>query len=832
MKKGRQILYPIYNSRKIQNSEHIVMNTLRNPSFGWESLQDVYYRNRELCQLSWPNNMSQYKYSLSITVFAVEVPETNKLDVYNYLGKLLASIEINTHPDDTLLKFQFDPKNEDLLLVTKNCIRRIYNWSPLQFQNTYLPENTQDTIWDFKDNILILQTTQDLYYYDNADASIQPLFKNEETFTLLTRQHWDCNDKEVVLLDLNHVFHFDIPSREMSKSIPDSQWHSVSLSSHGFTCLYNSKFNRLVIYKHPSANNFLLDVTPDSHPDSINWCGNDTIACLFAADGEVKLFGPRGSYVTFWYPNDIFELHTEMDGVKIATLQSIHFISKVQDCTANIFRIGSTESGAILLDSIELLSNHAPRAIENLKIINLEKAVSQCIDAASEEFDPQWQKKLLSAASFGKDSLPYKLFDPRKFVETCDLLRVLNVLKSLGIFVTATQFKKLTLNGIINRLLKANNFYDCFQICQFLNTQEKIPTIIATWASTKIQLSPDMEDDELFKLIEEQCSKQRLPLPMAQIGQTAFFEGRFNLARKLILKEPLSYVKLPMLLELDDNQIALKEAQKTGIPELTLSVLLKLENTLTVAQFTKLLILIMQDDQLFNYYSRDNYEFLYDFYRQTDKYVDLAHLVLRQGKKNNNIRSFLPQVEELYSRVLDDPLIKDDKDMLNRQAKLYQFQEDFSAQYQVELVGLTMDETLAKLISTQQHKQVTKILKTFKISDKKYYHIKCKTLAKEGKFDELYNFAQERKSPIGYLPFYNYLMKEKHKREAIVYISMLSGVPYSKRLQMHLKCGSFYDAIQLATKEKDIQSLKKIYNLIPSNEPQLKTLVTENMSKL
>lgn len=47
-----------------------------------------------------------------------------------------------------------------------------------------------------------------------------------------------------------------------------------------------------------------------------------------------------------------------------------------------------------------------------------------------------------------------------------------------------------------------------------------------------------------------------------------------------------------------------------------------------------------------------------------------------------------------------------------------------------------------------------------------------------------------------------------------------------------MECRGFRDAIQLAGKEKDIPGLKEIYNIIPPNEPELKALANETMSRI
>lgn len=223
-------------------------------------------------------------------------------------------------------------------------------------------------------------------------------------------------------------------------------------------------------------------------------------------------------------------LRTEPDGLKVVTNDKVNFISKVQQQTANIFLMGSTEASSILLDSVNLLSSQAPRAVENLKIINLDQGVAECLEAALEELEPYWQKKLLSAAAFGKSSLTNQS-SSNEFVRTCETLRVLNTLTEKGIVITAKQFLHIGLDAILLRLMKTGDFYECTQICSLLKERGKIPAIFEAWANAKISLSSDLDDESLFQIITKLADRQPVNVPMAEIGLAAFAEGRVNLAR-------------------------------------------------------------------------------------------------------------------------------------------------------------------------------------------------------------------------------------------------------------------------------------------------------------
>ncbi|SCU95324.1 LANO_0E10022g1_1 [Lachancea nothofagi CBS 11611] len=798
--------------------------SLKNPSLGWEKLQDVFYRDRELCQLSVPSEAG-FKFSVTTTLLAVE--SDNSIEICHYRGQCVAKIDLTSLPSE-VVGYEFDKEDEGSLIIAMADRLRIYhNWRPVLFKDYFLPDAVDDTIWSFKNRVAVMLSSQDVYHFDGN--SLVRICENNERFALLTKKHWHCNKDVLVLLDVKHVFHLYIESGILSEEASNEIWHSVVVSPQGLVCLYNAKTYDLKIYKNGDVR--LMEINLDSHAKDIAWCGDDTIACLFNNE-EIKLFGPDSCSITFWFPEEIITLNTEIDGLKVVTNDKIWLISRVGRHTTDVFLMGSTEPSSILLDSVNFLSTQAPRAVENLKIINLDQGVAGCLDAALDELVPYWQKKLLSAAVFGKSSLPRESQNSKRFVDTCDKLRVLNMLTEKGIILTARHLEYFGLDKLISRLMKTGDFYECILVCKFLKVRGKIPKIFAAWANAKIVSSSEIDDDEIFKAIAKLAQSITVKVPMAEVGLTAFNEGRPRMAKDLIIMERMPAMELSALLELDEHELALKEGNKLGIPEMTLSVLLKLREQLNTAQFTKIIMLTMRDDQLFTYYSRHDGTFLFDFYRQTDQLAELAYHLWSEGLKDGTSGEFLPQVKELYSRLTHDSLIRNDQGTLERQVQLLEFQKSLAQVQQINVVNATLDDTIRILIVNRLDKQLVVFLRKFKVPDQKYYHIKCKALAREQRFDDLYKFAQERKSPIGYMPFYKSLLQQKRKKEASVYVQMISGISYEKRFEMYLQCGSYFDAIQLASKEKDVPNLKRIYKQIPPNEAQLRTLVNETVNKL
>lgn len=794
----------------------------RNPSLNWEKLQDVFYRNREIYDLKWPQS-SNYEGAFATNTIGIQ--SINHIHAYSYSGECLKSIRKDQFGD--IIKIDFD-EHEQLIVVTSRSLHIIKAFTPLKLKTINLDDSVNDTIWDYRKGYVILKNSQDIYSIQRSSFDL--VFKNDGTFTLLTRLHWDCNSSKIILLDVNHLFEFNTTKKSLTKIKSNSQWHRVIISSDNFVCLFNAKFNKLQIFRNIST--VLLEHELDSLPIQIKWCGNDCIACSF--EDEIRLFGPDGSYITFWYSDQILDIHSEIDVLKVFTYNKVYIISRVQQCTSNVFRVGSTESAAILLDSLDLLEDHAPKAIENLRNIDLKKAVLDCINSATDEIDVILQKRLLKAASFGKATFSSGDFAPDTFVDACSLIKILNVLRGQGFYLTVEQYQRITMKGIISMLLIRHKYYECFEICKLINDFSDYPRIFSAWAIAKITLSPDLDDNELLTIIENQKRglKNSEQISMVNIAHTAYLEGRFHLARDLTLLETRPELKMMELLELDDDNLALSEALKTEEPDLIVSLLLKCRSKLSRAQFIKLLILGMTDNQVYSYFQYSNDEFLYDFYRQTDNYVDLAHLIVRQSRQQGTIKPFLQQIHDLYGRQQNNNYFKKEVDLFHRQEELWKYQDNLSDNYNRNFTDITLESTLIMLIEMQHDKQVTDFVKRFKVSEKRLYHCKCKVLVDNKRFDELHQFANEKKSPIGYLPFYKYLIKMGYETEASLYVGMMSGISYEQKKDMYLKCKNYQEAIRLAERERDIESLQDIYKLIPADKVQLRSLIDEIFSRL
>jgi hypothetical protein len=197
------------------------------------------------------------------------------------------------------------------------------------------------------------------------------------------------------------------------------------------------------------------------------------------------MVGPYGDWLRFPYEGtENLYLIPEIDSCRVITDSAVEILQRVPPATAQLLRIGSIETAAMLVDAADAFHSGSPASDETARAIVqtglLTEAIETCIDAATREFDIGTQKRLLRAASFGMH-FSYKtaadgstsimggpmagtdLVDSRlrpsptalKFVAASRKLRLLNALRNpkVGFLATSAQYDAMTPTGVVARLI-------------------------------------------------------------------------------------------------------------------------------------------------------------------------------------------------------------------------------------------------------------------------------------------------------------------------------------------------------------------------------------------
>ncbi|GLB42050.1 putative vps16, C-terminal region [Lyophyllum shimeji] len=562
----------------------------------------------------------------------------------------------------------------------------------------------------------------------------------------------------------------------------------------------------------------------------VEWCGNDAI--LVTWDSLVLLVGPYGETLTFAHSGPTFAV-TEPDGVRIMGPEVCDMIQKVPASSLSIFRPGSTSPSAILYDAWESFTQRMPKADESIRSIRpeLAAAVDECIDAAGREWEPYWQRRLLNAAKFGRGFLD--LHNPTDFVNMGQTLKVLNAVRyyEIGIPLTYAQYMYGSPSQLVKRLTSRNMHLLALRISAFLGL--KPDPVLKHWASAKILRSKpsttgsgkDAEltgDEEVCKVIVQKFEELGgADVSYADIAKRAWEVGRSGLATKLLEYEPRASDQVPLLLTMQEDQLALEKAVDSGDTDLVYHVLLHLHKRLTLGDFFRLIESggpkLVAASRLLEVYAREqNRDMLRDFYYSDDRRVESAVLSLDEASRSMDPGAKLAAVKAAQKFFSDDKDRAFEAKMMDESTHLLTLQQQLEkeADGKVEFFGKSVNETINLCLLNGMSKRADKIKSEFKVSDKRFWYLKLHALTALRDFEALEAFSKSKRSPIGYEAFVRHLVEKGHSKEAVRYVAKCDG---PKRAELYVLCGEWRMAGAVCKERGDKKGLEDLRKKSPNS---------------
>jgi hypothetical protein len=800
-----------------------------NPTLLWERLQDKFYRNFEGYPMQWDiSKLEDYivasapcggaiavcRNESKISLFRGPESSLTSILLYSGAGKLLRKIPWDNGP----IKGLGWSEREHLIAVSENGTARYYYDFQGNFQQFSLGKMAE------ANHVVECRFYGQGFVARLANDRFVSITRYDEPHSRLLTDNPEIPQHGIL------CWHIIAPQPDAGRSLevlvgtsralivlnPDIQQRELENGSHKVIGLAVSPNGEFIAYYTENgilgvmSGDFLTKLSEfnaksaAANPKQIEWCGNDAVALVY--DDEITLVGPWGGSLNLFF-NDTVVVVPEMDGMRTLTSEKHDFFTKVPEKVVDIFRLGSTTPAAILRDCIEQFDRKSPKADENLLIISdrLPQAVDICVDAASLEFEPLWQKKLLRAASFGKSAID--LYNSDRYLQVSKYLRVLNSVRlfDVGILGSYTQLIHLGPQHLIDRLLLRRMHHLAKESAEFLG----LPTekIYVDWARTKVRVSQD-DDEVLCKEIIARLSNVA-GISYEEIAKAAFEEGRTDLAVVLTDREPRPDKQVPLLLEMQQDELALKEAIRSGDTDLVYYVLLTLCRKLPLATFFRLIndkpmatacfeqICLLQDHEL-----------LKNFYYQDDRRLESAFLKYNQALAEEDIGAMLGDLQEtrkLFQEIKDRSF---ESRAIEEQAKLLSLQQQLEKDYDQPFIGFTITETISGLLKIAQNSRATKVKDEFKVPDKRFWWIKLQALASRRDWDSLHKFATSKKSPIGYEPFYDECLKAGSNRNAALYVSLCANLTYKQRIHMYVEVDDIRRAAEEAFKAKDVDILE------------------------
>ncbi|CAE6405530.1 unnamed protein product [Rhizoctonia solani] len=831
------------------------MANILNPTTTWEPVQDgeVFYSTREVYQMMWQLNdltdfiiagaryggpLAMIRDTSKLVALGRHTMAKPQIIIYSSAGSL-----INTIPWDqgkiVSLGWTHD---ERLVALNEEGAYRIHDLSGTYTQHSLGTDAADIGILDARihEHGLVALTNQLTFLEVRSWSGTKPvalalpdppLDGAPHAWSIIPPDAAISKHIEVLVASGNTILSVDalecvdqrVGRGPFFAIAPSPNGKSISLlTSAGLVWVVSADFTKSYAEYDSSQDSPAL-------PRQVVWCGNDAVVLSYAS-GQLVILGPFGDTIKHYYPGAPHVVG-EVDGARVVCIDRCDWIQKVPQSSMNALGPTSTHPAALLLHAAEQFSQRVPSAHDSVRAIRpeLAGAVDVLVDAAGREWDGVWQRKLMSAAAFGRGFLD--MCDPTDFVAMSKTLKVLNAARyyEIGIPITYAQYQHTSATHLISRLTARNEHLLALRIAEFLGRPPD--TVLKHWACAKIAKSgkikaedPDAPADKADADVCRAIVAKFRATPgasFADIAKRAWELGRGRLATMLLDHEPRPGEQVPLLLQMKEERLALIKAVDSGDTDLVYLVLLQLKKQSTLGDFFRLLEEGGKQYgpavRLLEVYAREqDRELLRDFYYQDDKRVASALLALddaRTAKVADNrielVRAAAKFFGEDRERGWEAKAMDDSVRLLTFQQQL---EKDLEGR--VEVVGLSVNATIRVCLLNGQPKKAEKVRGDWKVPDKRFWYVKLYALTELRDWDGLEQLAKSRRSPIGYEPFVTHLVAQGHLKQAASYVPRCDA---PKRAELYVKCGEWRSAGEECKTRGDKAKLEEIRKRAPNN---------------
>ncbi|GBP47948.1 Vacuolar protein sorting-associated protein 16 homolog [Eumeta japonica] len=532
-------------------------------------------------------------------------------------------------------------------------------------------------------------------------------------------------------------------------------------------------------------------------PKELVWC--DYRAVIGHWDNTMSIYGFNGQSVTYPYDGP-FHIISEMDCVRVVSETTHELIQKVPTVIENIFRINSTAPESYLVEASKQFQRRCHRADEYIRLVkpNLQKAVQNCIEAATFEFDPDIQKTLIRAAQFGKSFIIDPILTDH-YVTICRKLRVLNAIRDRKVTQPHLDFES-TAREIGEKL-------------------RHVPGVLYTTIAMKAA-------EKGRKALAIKTSE----MPLSHWSFAKYRRKAYAVSFRPILEyETRSKLQVPLLLSLGEGQIALLKATASGDTDLVYIVLLHLKEKMGKHEFELTIRGFPLAHALYiKYCASHNREALRKVYVQEDDFAGQAATHIRDAiemTSPGSAEASLISARECYKKGKNDlgaSICEDARKLCKQQSSL---QETYGERF----LGLSLHDTVKKLLDQGEVKLADKLRSEYKMPDYRYWWLRILTLAEKGDWADLDKFSKSRKSPIGYEPFVDACLKHNKNDEALKYLPKCRD---DIKVKYYVKAKFFEEAALVAFERKDERALYFVRSSCPASDVMKHEKITSLLEQM
>lgn len=138
-------------------------------------------------------------------------------------------------------------------------------------------------------------------------------------------------------------------------------------------------------------------------------------------------------------------------------------------------------------------------------------------------------------------------------------------------------------------------------------------------------------------------------------------------------------------------------------------------------------------------------------------------------------------------------------------------QKEYTDKYSSNFKGLSVTQTITKLLQLGDLRVAEKVKSDFKVPDRKWWWLQIQVMAEQSQWEALEKFSKGKKSPIGYEPFVEVCVKHSKEKEAIMYIQRCRD---DQKIKWCTRAGLYEDAARMAFEMKHLDGLYLIQEIV------------------
>jgi len=601
----------------------------------------------------------------------------------------------------------------------------------------------------------------------------------------------------------------------------------------GFVTVRSTDFKK-------AALNCEVKMKSSSPLTDMQWCGKDAIMLYWdqsATNGIhllVVLAPIGGGFFKYTFRSPIV-LIPEIDGARIFNIDTCDYLEDVPKCCQDIFSIGSTHDASHLFTAFEAFQNKEADSDDYMREIqNMERAVNGCLDAATYVVDQEMQTTLLKAAAHGK--LFCTGYQHYEFVETCKGLRCINALrdKEIGMCVTYRQFRLISDEAMINRLMQRRHHLLALSMCKYLDNLRNcgvLFSVLEHWAICKIEEADEnLSTDELLEIIIGNLREY----PGVSYAKIARSTNQFQpkLAINLLDYETKASETVECLLEFKQYETALEKALKSSDTDLVYRVIRSMVADVEhISENERNMVISARPlaSDVFLNYCKDEREFdmIKYFLQHSGRLKQAGNICVESAFQTLNVSDPEETIREL--KIARDLYNCDKTNLFKTEAVSEQITLlEFQSKHLPETTGYSVVATLRRLLEDEKEDLANDFRRLFKFTDKRFYLLKAAHLASLRKWSHLDNLARQFGNIIGWSALVDVSLNCGGESEAIKYAMRISD--YGTKMERLVTLQAWDEAATASIEEKNKEGLDFV--LRRCNNPALKQRIIQHLQKM